>query len=87
MTQDDLPAILLTRVQQVYAILVSVADGPKVSASNREENHAEGEEYAPEAEAEILVRHEVITNEKELISSGIEQDGDKGVSYESSAEH
>ncbi len=87
MTQDDLPATLLTRVQQVYAILASVADGPEMSDGNGEKSHTEGAEYAPETETEILVRHEAITNEKELISLGIEQDGDKGVSYELSAEH
>lgn len=85
MAQNDLPAILLTRVQQVYAILASVADGPEMSASNGEESHTEAVEYVPETE--ILDRREAITNEKALISEEIEQGRDKGVSYELSAEY
>lgn len=87
MSQDDLPAVLLTRVQQVYAILACVADGPEMSANNGEESHAEETEYAAETETEILHPREEITNEKELISSGIEQGRDKGVSHESSTVH
>lgn len=52
MSQDDLPAILLTRVQQVYAILASVADIPNTTATAREGHSKEGmasaSEYASE---------------------------------------
>lgn len=53
MTQDDLPAILLTRVQQVYAILVSVADTPNTIAADREGHSKDGVVSALEYASEL----------------------------------
>jgi hypothetical protein len=77
MAQDDLPAIMLTRVQQVYAILASVADAPQPVANNKGGHLDEGVpsalEYASEANADISAGHDGMSCEKEPASSKIAQ--------------
>ncbi|MCQ3930210.1 MAG: hypothetical protein DPW16_07095 [Chloroflexi bacterium] len=81
MVQDDLPAILLTRVQQVYAILASVADTPNTIATDREGHSKEGmvsaSEYASELNDDISACHDTMVIEKEQIGSRVEQSGTK----------